>query len=226
MSRAPANRTTGLFSLDPMDPCLPLDVLAASQFTDRGPWQKDSTTGPHEPMCAPGWLKDAHFLALVGPWRASAVGSRAELPATPLNRDGSGMWRSGNGTYRARLESHGRTKRHDSQGCRRTTPSRVHGRHLPAGCLGVELGVAPAHPEGDLFFAKHGRGGPSRSGASVPCGRQISAPGPPPRTRAPAPADKHSCVFADSGLWLLAWPFGCVVHEQTRHLVKESFCSQ
>lgn len=110
MSRAPANRTTGLFSLDPMDPCLPLDVLAASQFTDRGPWQKDSTTGPHEPMCAPDWLKDAHFLALVGPWRASAVGSRAELPATPLNRDGSGMWRSGNGTYRARLESHGRTK--------------------------------------------------------------------------------------------------------------------
>lgn len=209
-----------------MDPCLPLDVLAASQFTGWGPWQKDSTTGPHEPMCAPGWLKDAHFLALVGPWRASAVGSRAELPATPLNRDGSGMWRSGNGTHRARLESHGRTKRHDSQGCRRTTPSRVHGRHLPAGCLGVELGVAPAHPEGDLFFAKHGRGGPSRSGASVPCGRQISAPGPPPCTRAPAPADKHSCVFTDSGLWLLAWPFGCVVHEQTRHLVKESFCSQ
>lgn len=50
----------GLFSLDPKDLHLPLHILATSQFTDCGLWQKDSTTGPHEPMSSPGWLKDIH----------------------------------------------------------------------------------------------------------------------------------------------------------------------
>lgn len=211
--------------------------------------------GPHGPMSAVGCLSSlsVHWLGPVaegqhhGPARAHVRPRLAERRTLPGSRwavagECSGLTgrTSRHAAEQGRLWNVAKWKWHvqgpagvawpheeqNSQGCRRTTPSRVHGRHLPAGCLGVELGVAPAHPEGDLFFTKHGRGGPSRSGASVPCGRQISAPGPPPRTRAPAPADKHSCVFADSGLWLLAWPFDCVVHEQTRHLVKESFCSQ